>query len=117
MKKKPKLQPVVKNMDIIGEILPEDNFNPYRCHRRIKIAGGRGVKWPKGLIKRLYHFQGDKTAFRTLSPGTIVCIEECIEMKSGRHRCLRTLPQSVITILHVENEPPSSTPLLQEAVI
>lgn len=119
MKQNNKQRTAVKVMDIIGEVLPEEGFTPNKCHRRIKIACVRGVNWPKGVIKRLYHFYGDPTVFKSILPGDLVYVEGCIETKKGKHRCLRTIKQTVITILPVLEDKVTShasAPQLSEAV-
>lgn len=99
MKKKPEQKPSVKLMDVIGEIMPEENFTPNKYHRHIKIAGGRGVKWPRGLPKRLYLFGVDHKIREQLLPGEMVYITQVRETKDGKYRCLAVTKITKITIL------------------
>lgn len=111
MKKNNKQQAAVKVMDIIGEVLPEEGFTPNKCHRRIKIAGGRGVKWPKGLKKRLYLFGVNHEVRENILPGVMVCITQVREFKKGKYRCLSVTKMTEITILPmVENKNASPSP-------
>ncbi|WP_312633294.1 hypothetical protein [Pseudescherichia sp.] len=101
MKSKTNQQPDVKIMDIVGEVLSEEKFSPHKCYRRIKIAGGRGVKWPRGLTKRLYLFGVSHEARENILPGEMVCITQVREIKDGKHRCLAVTKTTEITILPV----------------
>ncbi|HAU3117764.1 TPA: hypothetical protein JDC63_000859 [Salmonella enterica subsp. arizonae] len=93
-----------KDMDIIGEVLPSDDFKPEGVHRRVRIAGGRGVCWPKGLIKRVYLFGIPHERRGDLLPGTLVCLEHLRELKKGKHRCLSATNKTIITILPTAGE-------------
>lgn len=99
MKQNNNQRTAVKVMDIIGEVLPEENFTPNKCHRLIKIAGGRGVKWPRGLRKRLYLFGVNHEIREKLLPGEMFHITQVREIKDGKYHCLAVTKITKISIL------------------